>query len=49
MHDPFDFNKDGQLDASERFIEYMTYCAVMGEDEDEEDAGDEEYPPRRKY
>ena len=29
---PFDFNKDGQLDASERFIEYMTYRAVMQED-----------------
>lgn len=42
----FDLNHDGKLDAAERALEYMNFCAVTGEDEsdnDEFDCGDEDY------
>ena len=33
----FDFNGDGVLDIGERYMEYMTFRAVMGEDEEDEE------------
>ena len=33
----FDFNGDGVLDIGERYMEYMTFRAVMGEEEEDEE------------
>lgn len=38
----FDLNGDGQMDASERALEYMTFRAVTGLDEQETVEQDEE-------
>lgn len=47
-HKLFDLDRDGQLDAGEMALEYMTFCAVTGDDEQDgedydpacDDAGD---------
>ena len=46
MNELFDFNGDGVLDIGEQYMEYMTFLAVTGgdeEDNDEED-GEDPYP-----
>ena len=37
----FDLNGDGKMDATERALEYMTFRAVTGADEDDEDMEDD--------
>lgn len=42
----FNLDRDGKLDAAERTLEYMNFCAVTGENEsgnDEFDFADEGY------
>lgn len=38
----FDFNQDGQLDAGESALEFMTFQAIMSGDSDSEDLSREE-------
>lgn len=33
----FDLNRDGKLDAGEKALEYMTFRAVTGEDDSDDD------------
>lgn len=37
FRDPFDLNGDGNLDAGERFLEFMIFNEVMNEDGEEVD------------
>ena len=37
----FDLNGDGKMDATERALEYMTFRAVTGAEEDEDDMEDD--------
>ena len=36
----FDFNNDGKLDAAEQALEFMTFCAVTGEEDSDNDEFD---------